>query len=165
MQNRWPGVKNHLYTNHKISVKFSDKQHNYYTAFTYIRKSNENLYTSQGHPNLKEISSSQIKQYINTYCKKSKEKKRAANNEQSNEQQYEQNCKNKKPCRLPNWDVSEFMVENNIKSETELFTIADEQKKARKKEHAHFVLSGTTKALSHLLEYTWKMESESKKSF
>ena len=28
----------------------------------------------------------------------------------------------------------EFMVENNIKSETELFAIADEQKKARKKD-------------------------------
>ena len=30
---------------------------------------------SQGHPNLKEIGSSQTKQYINAYRKKSKEKK------------------------------------------------------------------------------------------
>ena len=72
--------------------------------------SDENVYTSQGHPNLKEIGSPQTKQ-CNAYCKKSKEKKRAANNEQNNEQQNEQNRKNKKPSRLSNLDVSEFMIE------------------------------------------------------
>ena len=54
---------------------------------------------SQGHPNLKEIGSSQTKQCRNVYRKKSKEKKRAANNNQNNEQQNEQNSKNKKPSR------------------------------------------------------------------
>ena len=76
---------------------------------------------SQCKPNLKEIGSPQTKQCINAHCKKSKEKKRAANNEQNNEQQNEQNWKNKKPSRLSSLDVSEFMVENNIKRETELF--------------------------------------------
>ena len=33
-------------------------------------------------------------------------------------------------------DASEFMVENNIKSETELFAIVDEQKKSGKKDPA-----------------------------
>ena len=36
----------------------------------------------QGHPNLKEIGNSQTKQRINAYLEKSKEKKRAGNNEQ-----------------------------------------------------------------------------------
>ena len=80
--------------------------------------SDENVYTSQSHPNLKEIGSPQTKQ-CNAYCKKSKEKKRAANNEQNNEQQNEQNRTNKKPSRLSNLDLSEFMIENNFKSETE----------------------------------------------
>ena len=71
---------------------------------------------NQGHPNLKEIGSSQTKQCINAYRKKIKTKKRAANNEQNNEQQNEQNREIKKPSRLSNLDVSEFMVENNIKS-------------------------------------------------
>ena len=62
-------------------------------------------------------------------------------------------------------DASKFMVENNIKSETELFAIADEQTKAGKKDLANFVLSRSTKALSDLLENTWKMESASKKVF
>ena len=57
------------------------------------------------------------------------------------------------------------MVENNIKSETELFEIADEQKTAGKKDLANIVLLGSTNALSDLLENTWKMESASKNVF
>ena len=49
-------------------------------------------------------------------------------------------------------DVSEFMVENNIKSETELFAIVDEQKKATKKDLVNFILPCSTNALSDLLE-------------
>ena len=60
--------------------------------------------------------------------------------------------KTKSLTRLSNLDLSEFMVENNIKSETELFAITDEQKKAEKKDLANFVLLCRTKALSELLE-------------
>ena len=49
------------------------------------------------------------------------------------------------------------MFENNIKSETELFAIADEQKKAGKKDLANFVLSSSMKALSDLLENPRRM--------
>ena len=49
------------------------------------------------------------------------------------------------------------MIENNIKSEITLFAIADEQKKAVKKDLANFVLSRSTKAISDLLENTKKI--------
>ena len=62
--------------------------------------------------------------------------------------------KNKKPSRLSNLDVSEFMVQNNIKIETELFPIADEEKKTGKKDLANFVLSCLTKTFSDLVENT-----------
>ena len=65
----------------------------------------------------------------------------------------------------PIWMYLEFMVENNIKSETELFAIADEQKKARKKDLANVVLRRSTNTLSDLLENSWEMESASKKVF
>ena len=123
------------------------------------------LMCSQGHQKLKEIGSPQTTQCINTYRNNSKEKKRTANNKQNNHQQNEQNWKNKTPSRLSNLDVSEFMVQNNIKSETKFFAIADEQKKARKKDLANFVLPRSTNASSDLLENTWKMESARKKFF
>ena len=83
---------------------------------------------------------------------KIQKRKRAANNKQNNQQQNEQNWKNKKPSRLSNLDVSELMVENSIKSETKLFAIADEQKKAGEKYLAIFVLPRSTNPLSDLLE-------------
>ena len=57
------------------------------------------------------------------------------------------------------------MVDNDVKSEIELVAIADEQKKAGKKDLANFALSRSTKALSDLLKKAWKMESASKKVF
>ena len=63
-----------------------------------------------------------------------------------------QSRKNKKPNRLSNLDVSKFVVENNIKSETELFAIPDEQKKAGKKDLANFVLPRSTNTLSEHIE-------------
>ena len=63
-----------------------------------------------------------------------------------------QSRKNKKPNRLSNLDVSKFVVENNVKSETELFTIPDEQKKAGKKDLANFVLPRSTNTLSEHIE-------------
>ena len=62
-------------------------------------------------------------------------------------------------------DVSELIVENNIKIDIELSAIADEQQKAGKKDLSNFVLPRSTKAMSNLLENTWKMESASKKVF
>ena len=46
------------------------------------------------------------------------------------------------------------MVDNDIKSEIELVAIADEQKKAGKKDLANFALSRLAKALSDLLKKT-----------
>ena len=57
------------------------------------------------------------------------------------------------------------MVENNIKSETNLFAIADEQKKTGKKDLANFVLSRSPKVISDLLENTWKMGGLRAKTF
>ena len=52
--------------------------------------------------------------------------------------------------------LEDFMIKNNIKSETKLFAIADEQKMAGKEDIANFILSRLTKALSDLLENIWE---------
>ena len=56
------------------------------------------------------------------------------------------------------------MVENHIKTETEPFAKADEQRKVGKKDLANFVMSRSTKQLGYLLSNTWKMQAVSKKS-
>ena len=57
--------------------------------------------------------------------------------------------------------VSEFLIENNLKSTTHLFAKANEQKRAGKTDLANFVLSRSSKALNDLIDNTWAMETAS----
>ena len=50
-------AKNYIFTKHKVAIRFPVKNDNYHTAFKCISKSDENVYTRQIHPNLKEVSS------------------------------------------------------------------------------------------------------------
>ena len=67
--------------------------------------------------------------------------------------------KQSKVRRLSNLDVREFVVENNIQTDIELFTKAKEQKEARKKELANFLVSRSSKSLQDSLSNAWKIES------
>ena len=60
---------------------------------------------------------------------------------------------------MTNVDVAEFLVENGIKTEIELFAAANNQKQAGKKDLANFVLSRNSKSLADLIRNTWKMEN------
>ena len=64
---------------------------------------------------------------------------------------------NKIMC-LKNFEVYEFLVANNIKTERELFAQAHSQKAVGKKDLANF-LSRSSKALNDIIVNTWKMES------
>ena len=130
---RWLGVKNHLYTKYKIPVNSSDKHDNYYTAFKYISKSNENVWTSLGHPNLKEVGSPRTKQCINAYRKISKEKKRAANNEQNSEQQISKTVKRKSLADYPIWMYQNLWlkIKSKVKSSS-LQLLMNGKKKGKK---------------------------------
>ena len=67
--------------------------------------------------------------------------------------------KQSKVRRLSNLDVCEFVVENNILTDIELFAKAKEQKETGKKELANFLVSCSSKSLQDLLSNAWKMES------
>ena len=155
---RWLSVKNHLHQKHNVVVHFSDNHDNYYSAFKYISKSDKDVYQSSDHPNLQEIGSPKTKKCVSVY-------RANKQNEQTLSQgNSEQNItKTVKPKRLSNLDVSEFMLAQNIKTQTGLFAIADEQKKEGKKDLANYVLSRSTKSINDLIENTWKMESASKR--
>ena len=61
--------------------------------------------------------------------------------------------------RLSNFDVSEFMVENNIRTDIELFAAAHKQKSNGKTDLANFVLNRSPKAVQDLIANTWKMQA------
>ena len=63
--------------------------------------------------------------------------------------------------KLSNSKVADFIVEKQIKSETELLAIANEQRKEGKKDLADFVLSRNSKRLNDLIKQTWKKKEAS----
>ena len=103
------------------------------------------------------------KQFQQTYQKRHCEKK-------SNVAGTEAATTSKRRKKLSNLEVAEFIVKHEIKSETELLAVVNEQSEEGKKDLVHFVLSRNSKGLHDLIEQTWKMKTESatlqrKKSF
>ena len=67
--------------------------------------------------------------------------------------------RNIKSKHLSNLDVSDFIVQNNIKTQTQLLATANIQKKKGKRDLASFVFSRTSKRLDELISQTWKMQN------
>lgn len=143
---RWISVKKFLVDNHGVTVHFSDKHDSYYSAYKYVTKADENVHCSPDHPNLKEIGSPKTNKCISAYRDKRKKTPR------------QEKEKSKVQRRLSNFDVSEFMVQENVRTDIELFAKAQQQKLAGKTDLANFVLSRSSKVLQDLLENTWKMQ-------
>ena len=61
--------------------------------------------------------------------------------------------------RLTQFEVSEFLLKNNIHCDVELFYEANNRKEEGQTDLAAFVLSRSSKSLSDLIENTWKMNN------
>ena len=153
---RWLSAKNALNCKYNIVVNFSESHDNYYSAYKYICKSETLVCHSANHANLKEIGSPKTK-----HSTKACRKKKKITNQQNTETEEQGSFSSKK--RLNNFDVSEFLVGNSIKTTTELFAKANEEEKAGKTDLANFIWSRSSKSLNDLIDNTWAMEGASAK--
>jgi hypothetical protein len=182
---RWNPVKNSLIDNYGITVHFSSKHENYYSAFTYVCKTDRHVFISTNHPDLQDVGSPVTKKCMSAYQQKCRKRKQIIMQQIENDKQnttlneYDEHnttlnetvndqskqnkpTKQKKVRRLTNLDVSEFIVKTEIKNETQLFAKACEQQEAGKKDLANFLLNRSPKAVSDLLATTWKMQNARK---
>ena len=143
---RWLHCKNEIYNKHKIVIHFSEHE-NYYSAFRYISKYDTEIYLSSEHPNLQKIGSPNTK-----HCHKMYARRRSEASSSSK-------VSNTKSKRLSNLDVSDFIVQNKIKTQTQLLATANIQKEEGKRDLASFVFSRTSKSLDELISQTWKMQN------
>ena len=61
--------------------------------------------------------------------------------------------------RFSNLDVSDFIVQNNIKTKTHLLAAANIQKEEGKRDLASFIFFRTSKGLDELISQTWQMQN------
>lgn len=168
---RWLSVKNEMEDTAGIVVNFSDRHDNYYSAYKYVCKSDLSVLHSKDHPNLKEIGSPRTKNSTKAYraaC--AARKRRSAANEAANVNQPDgasssasgaesSSSNSKKPKRLSNLDVSDFILEHKITNDTQLFAAANSRKKEGQSDLAGYVLAKNPKSLLELINNTWKLKN------
>ena len=136
-------------------------------AKRYVCKNDPRVYKSADHPDLQEIGSPVTKKCMSAYRQKCRKRKIDENTEITANQLNDsdkingnktQNASLSKVQRLSNLDVSKFLVENNIRTETDLFIIATEQQEAGKEDLYNFLVSRSPKSLQDLIATTWKIQ-------
>ena len=152
---RWLGCKTALERSHGIVVHFSDHE-GYYSAYKYVCKFDQEVFHSDNHPNLQEIGSPHT-----SVCQKVYRQKRSQASGTSSTSHTSNQSKNgqrvAKIKKLSNMEVSEFIKKHEIKDQTSLLAMADEQSEQGKKDLAQFVLSrGVQKLCVGKTNHRWK---------
>ena len=149
--------KKFLIDTYDISVHFSTRHDNHYSAYKYVAEEDQDALHSPGHPNLASGKSPQTKE-------STKALRHAAKQRRSLESEAKPgpSSVSKKKRRLSNLDVSELLLKNGIKRDIELLALANTQKAEGKCDLAEFVLGKSDKSLKELITCTWKMENASK---
>ena len=151
---RWKGVKNYVSQKYGIALHFPDQSHGYHVAYKYVCKNKPFTYVlhSPGHPNFREIGSPKTKCAFTQFSDNAKKRKMSVSTSTVTINENQPSAS--KPRKLCNIDVSESIVANNIRSESELMVVA----KARHREGEN----KSSKFLSELLDLTSKMNDASK---
>ena len=154
---RWKGVKTELLRDYKISVHFSDRHTDYYTAYKYVTKSDKNVVKSEGHPDLDAIGSPVTKKCMNAYREKSLKRK---STECVKTSEISQSKKSNKTQRFTHYDVTKFIRKNNIRNENQLFCAAKQREEQGMNDLAQFVINVTKnqKSRNDLISAAWKLE-------
>lgn len=172
---RWLSSKEFLRNEYGINANYSSKHHNYYSAWTYVTKEDENFIESAGHPDLK--NASEPKTSAASRAKRNnKHKRKAANENHSDEDDQEsdddkdtdmrtsrRSASTRKRKRLTTFEVTEIIVEKNVKSLVELQALAHQQKKEGKTDLVEFLVNRTPRAVADILNTAWEIENAADK--
>ena len=122
---RWKSVKESISLKEGIVVNFSDNHDNYYPVHRYICKNDDSVHHSKHHPNLDNVASPRMKKSTQAYRQARK------SYAQENPTDAPQKKKQKATCRKPltQFEVSEFLLKNNIRRDTELFMKQTKEKR------------------------------------
>ena len=158
---RWKSAKKHLMEKYEISVHFSTKHDKCYLAYLYAMEEDMQSFHSDAHPNLRAVESPKTKACTKATGRKAALERKASDSGTgevpgpSGVQSGMQSNRNRR--RLSNLEVSEILLQNDIKREVELLALENEQKAEGKKDLAKYVPGKSEKGLQELIATAWKM--------
>ena len=151
---KWLSVKRNIQSKHGIVINFSDKHDYYLSAYRYVCKEDPNVEHSAGHPNLREAPSPKTKTAISAYRKRKSTESSSHTASSSKGATVE-----KKPARLTNLQVGDMIVQNKIRSKTELYAMAESRKREGENDLANFLFSRQEKTISEVITKSWFLKS------
>lgn len=133
---RWLKTRKYLASERSIQVHFSDRHHDYYSAWTYVTKEDGDALQSPGHPDLEAGNVPRTS--------------RAS--ERHHEMGDEDNPKRRKKARLSAYEVSQIAVSRGIKTRLGLLALANQQKAAGKTDLAEFIVNRGRRVVNDAIE-------------
>ena len=162
---RWLSSKNYLSEEYGISVHYSNAHFNYYSAWQYVSKDDEDVVFSAGHPDLwnknpPKTAKASKRLRKSTKCKESDLDDTDEGHDPDDDNGTSQGkSKATKKKRLSAFDLSEIIVEKNIKTRTELLALANQQKNEGKSDIAQFIVNRGPKVVAEVLNTAWEMNT------
>lgn len=171
---RWLPSKRILQEQHGISVHFSSVHVNYYSAWKYVTKEDTAYEQSEGHPDLTGSHAAPTTMRAHEALGERRQERlrsqraveeqpddEAASGDVSESPSVE-SCptpvRGKKRKRLSAFDVSNVIVEKNLRDRTALLAFANVQKREGKTDLAEFLINRGTKVTNELITNAWEME-------
>ena len=172
---RWLRAKNFLHEHYRISVHFSSVHANYYTAWRYVTKEDENSVQSEGHPDLNDSKgpstskahmANRSRRILRTRDGKRQPEQQDTDTSQhsDDEDSTQKGTKErvKKRKRLSAYEVSEIILNKGLRNRTELLAFSNKQREEGKTDLAEFIVNRGKKVVNEVIATAWEMESAQK---
>jgi len=133
---RWLLVKERIHNMYGVVVNFSGHHHNYFSAWQYATKDDEQPLQSPDHPDLSDgVPPNSTNASLTRVGRRGKKRK-----------------------RLSTFDLGEIVVRKKIRNRLQLLAYCDAQKKEGKTDLAEMVFNRGVKAIDYAIALAWEME-------
>ena len=140
---------------HGITVNFSIPHDNYYSAWKYVTKQDEEVLQSADHPQLWNSKLPRTRRASEARAGHG----RLRYSQHQTEQSEHGSSKQKKRKRMSAFELSQIIVENEITTLTEVLAFADEQSGEGKTDIAEFVVNRGSRVVAEVLQTAWEINS------
>ena len=140
---RWLKIRNYLDERQGLKVNFSARHSNYYSAWQYTTKEDENYLQSNNHPDLTNTPAPNTSRATERHTRLANGGRKRKKSSQS----------------LSVYDVSQIAVKNGIKTRLQLLVLAQKHKSEGKLDLAQFIANRGSQVVDEAIAVGWELET------
>ena len=146
-----------------VKCSISEKHDHYVSMYRYLQKTDENIFHSEGHPDLREIGSPRTAK-----CNAANRRRNASKKAASGKKKAPAGPEAPPPPppqrnqRLLPHKVGQFVTDNNISSKKQLYAVAARRQAQGEEDLVRFLFSKTEKNIAELIYKAWFLKNAEK---